>query len=253
MKYCGKCGTQTSKRSDVCNVCGSLDFCLTQKSHKIYYIGSTEVTPEQIKSIEDLIALNQKIEAIKMVRDITGLALSMAKKYVENHCPIDKFCSQSIEVNDSDLEDIPMPKLSHCICWCISSLLSIVSFIFCLLGDLNLLSLLFFLFIIICIVCTRESILNYSLSQKDFDSYRRQMQSIKAAEKRQQEAENCRQQEIQHKRAEYSKKGIPTCPKCGSPSIKTINRGYSIVWGFIGSGKPVNVCQNCGHKWEPGK
>lgn len=43
-----------------------------------------------------------------------------------------------------------------------------------------------------------------------------------------------------------------SCPKCGSTSIATINRGYSIVWGLIGSGKPMNVCQACGHKFKPG-
>lgn len=41
------------------------------------------------------------------------------------------------------------------------------------------------------------------------------------------------------------------CPKCGSIHIGTVNRGYSIVTGFIGSGSPRNVCQNCGHKWKP--
>lgn len=45
----------------------------------------------------------------------------------------------------------------------------------------------------------------------------------------------------------------PKCPKCNSTSIATVNRGYSIIWGFLGSGKPVNVCQVCGHKWEAGK
>ena len=42
------------------------------------------------------------------------------------------------------------------------------------------------------------------------------------------------------------------CPKCGSSSIATINRGYSWFWGFLGSGKPVNVCQKCGYKYKPG-
>jgi len=42
------------------------------------------------------------------------------------------------------------------------------------------------------------------------------------------------------------------CPKCGSFSVATTNRGYSIVTGFIGSGSPRNVCQKCGHKWKPG-
>lgn len=43
------------------------------------------------------------------------------------------------------------------------------------------------------------------------------------------------------------------CPKCGSTSIATINRGFSIWTGFLGSGKPVNVCQACGHKFSPEK
>ena len=42
------------------------------------------------------------------------------------------------------------------------------------------------------------------------------------------------------------------CPICGSESIATVNRGYSWFWGFLGSGKPVNVCQKCGHKFTPG-
>lgn len=41
------------------------------------------------------------------------------------------------------------------------------------------------------------------------------------------------------------------CPKCGSKSITTGNRGYSLAWGFIGSGKTVNRCAKCGYKWEP--
>ena len=51
-------------------------------------------------------------------------------------------------------------------------------------------------------------------------------------------------------------KNIPNevrCPKCGSLSIATVNRGYSVIWGFIGSSKPMNVCQACGHKFYPGK
>ena len=59
--------------------------------------------------------------------------------------------------------------------------------------------------------------------------------------------------EIERRKAECHKKGIPCCAKCGSSSIATINRGYSMVTGFIGSGKPVNVCQKCGYKWQIGK
>lgn len=42
------------------------------------------------------------------------------------------------------------------------------------------------------------------------------------------------------------------CPKCSHTDIGVANRGYSLVWGFIGSGKSMNVCKACGHKWNPG-
>lgn len=44
---------------------------------------------------------------------------------------------------------------------------------------------------------------------------------------------------------------IPKCPKCGSTSIATGQRGYSFWTGFLGSSKTVNRCANCGHKWKP--
>lgn len=40
------------------------------------------------------------------------------------------------------------------------------------------------------------------------------------------------------------------CPECNSRNIQTINRGYSLFFGFLGSGSPRNVCQNCGYKWK---
>lgn len=43
----------------------------------------------------------------------------------------------------------------------------------------------------------------------------------------------------------------PKCPKCGSTSIGTKSRGYSLLWGFLGSGSPRNVCQKCGYEWKP--
>ena len=46
---------------------------------------------------------------------------------------------------------------------------------------------------------------------------------------------------------------IPTCPKCSSTAIATVNRGYSAFWGFLGSGTPMNVCQSCGHQFKPGR
>lgn len=43
------------------------------------------------------------------------------------------------------------------------------------------------------------------------------------------------------------------CPKCGCTDIGVANRGYSFFTGFLGSGKSMNVCKNCGHKWSPKK
>ena len=45
----------------------------------------------------------------------------------------------------------------------------------------------------------------------------------------------------------------PRCPKCGSTSIGVTNRGYSILFGLLGSGAPMNVCMSCGHRWKPKK
>ena len=46
-------------------------------------------------------------------------------------------------------------------------------------------------------------------------------------------------------------RNIVKCPKCGSTAIQTMNRGYSLMTGFLGSGSPRNVCQKCGYKWKP--
>lgn len=41
------------------------------------------------------------------------------------------------------------------------------------------------------------------------------------------------------------------CPKCFSTQVTTGSRGYSLVWGFMGSSKTVNRCGKCGYKWTP--
>ena len=43
------------------------------------------------------------------------------------------------------------------------------------------------------------------------------------------------------------------CPKCGSTAVVIGTRGYSMFTGFLGSGKTMNRCGKCGHKWYPGK
>ena len=41
------------------------------------------------------------------------------------------------------------------------------------------------------------------------------------------------------------------CPLCNSTQVTTGKRGYSLVWGFLGSGSTVNRCAKCGNKWKP--
>ena len=48
-------------------------------------------------------------------------------------------------------------------------------------------------------------------------------------------------------------KDIICCPQCGSTEYHAGARGFSIVTGFIGSGKTVLTCLKCGHRWKPGK
>ena len=43
------------------------------------------------------------------------------------------------------------------------------------------------------------------------------------------------------------------CPRCNSKQISTGQRGYSIIWKWIGSNRTMNRCAKCGHKWEPRK
>lgn len=45
--------------------------------------------------------------------------------------------------------------------------------------------------------------------------------------------------------------GKVTCPDCGSTSITTGSRGYSLLTGFVGSGRTTNRCGRCGYKWNP--
>ena len=55
--------------------------------------------------------------------------------------------------------------------------------------------------------------------------------------------------EIESLRSRFD--GIIKCPRCGSTSITTGQRGYKITTGFLGSSKTVNRCANCGYSWEP--
>lgn len=61
------------------------------------------------------------------------------------------------------------------------------------------------------------------------------------------------QQKQAEEQARQDAINYPKCPKCGSTAIDSANRGYSFFTGFLGSGKTMNYCKNCGYKWKPGK
>ncbi len=60
-----------------------------------------------------------------------------------------------------------------------------------------------------------------------------------------------RSQVEQQKASTSQKANTVRCPRCGSTNITAGQRGYSILTGFVGSGRTVNRCANCGHKWKP--
>lgn len=93
--------------------------------------------------------------------------------------------------------------------------------------------------------CYHDAVKQYALAERDFSAY----QELVLQEEDQAKAEA----EQKRKKALQKRDAPVRCPKCGSASIATVNRGYSVVWGFIGSGKPMNVCQKCGYKFQPGK
>ena len=49
----------------------------------------------------------------------------------------------------------------------------------------------------------------------------------------------------------YQNKDVLQCPKCGSIKVSISQRGYNLIWGFIGSNKTVNRCGKCGYVWKP--
>ncbi len=47
--------------------------------------------------------------------------------------------------------------------------------------------------------------------------------------------------------------GAIRCPRCGSTSVTTGQRGFTLTTGFLGSNKTMNRCAKCGHKWTPSR
>lgn len=235
--YCSQCGKEISESSKFCNECGSP---VVEKKEPHFATTNNKST--------DIYSTTKNIEQ-KEVGAQTGETVHK-------------------NTDAKDKENISAPKLSNAfwVCGIIVSLcflylqatISSLADIFHL--GVILVILIFVVCALVCFGTIYVFISDYKLSKKDFEQYKIRVQenkkfeeSLKEMQKIREMNEQKKQEGLNAKRAEYRAKGIPTCPKCGSPSIATINRGYSLVSGFIGSGKPVNVCQICGHKWQIGK
>ncbi len=162
--------------------------------------------------------------------------------------------------SEIDNTNVPMPKLSTPIVLGFASIFALIGLVFAVQISLFSGIISIIMFIAVFGGCI-SSFKDYNLAKKNFEEYRvktlkeqKEAKDRKDAYNAQKEQEQKREAEkeaaLRARRAEYSAKGLPSCPKCGSPAIATVNRGYSLVWGFIGSGKPVNVCQKCGYKWK---
>ncbi len=105
----------------------------------------------------------------------------------------------------------------------------------------------FMLDIIVCSKC-------FYVKREEMDkmSEKEKADLIEQEKKKDELRDQQRQAQIEATIAANKAANIACCPKCGSTSIATINKGYGLVRGFLGSGKPMNVCQMCGHKWKPG-
>ena len=84
------------------------------------------------------------------------------------------------------------------------------------------------------------------LRKKDVIEFETKMQPFREAEKKHEE-------ELANFVERADARNCVHCPKCNCTDIGVANRGYSLIWGFIGSGKSMNVCKKCGHKWKPNK
>lgn len=67
-----------------------------------YYIGATPVSRQDILNIENFLNNNEKIQAIKLVRELTGLGLAEAKTFIDNYKPNNDLSEpQNISVSPS--------------------------------------------------------------------------------------------------------------------------------------------------------
>lgn len=244
--YCSQCGKEIPENSKFCNECGSP--VVEKKEHKIaitngethdIYSSSSNTQektnnvirqelPSNFKSENHQFSNDTQQESIKKLKDI----ISSDAKFI----PIFIFVIAAV----IGLWFTPFIRNSEFLLMIMIAAAFGLLFLFAMfLGG-------FF-----------QRIKELKMAKNNYSKYlkhimqKQQLEEKKRIEKiKQLEQEEKTRQIIENRKAEYRAKGMAVCPKCGSPSISTINRGYSIVTGFVGSGKPVNVCQRCGHRWQ---
>ena len=69
------------------------------------YIGTVEVSKASIEQIDSMMANNRKLDAIKYVREISGLGLADAKTWVENYKTYDLHQKQDLNTLNSALSN----------------------------------------------------------------------------------------------------------------------------------------------------
>lgn len=114
----------------------------------------------------------------------------------------------------------------------------------------------------VCPLCNNENLITYNISCDEIDilcnistemTFLEAMIDLKQKDpiEFQLKITQFKNQVAQQKQTEQESSNQVKCPKCSCTDIGVANRGYSLIWGFIGSGKSMNVCKKCGHKWKP--
>ena len=169
---CPECGKQISDKASVCIHCGY--------PIQAEQVISTSISNSKKVAIPSFSEFSQqKIPAIKVVREVTGLGLAEAKEFVEQPTPY-------VVVKDGLTQN-----------------------------QANLIAQKFQTINVDARIYDSDAPVSFASSTKDTN--------------------------------------IICCPQCGSTEYHAGARGYSILTGFIGSGKTVLTCLKCGHRWKPGK
>ena len=106
-----------------------------------------------------------------------------------------------------------------------------------------------------CEHCQKDTEDKLEIDYKDKDANTREYFSCPECNKLKNEATDKlwaeKKAQTKQKIIDCKAKGIPCCPKCASTSVQPVAKGFSLLTGFIGSGKTLNYCLNCGNKWKP--